>query len=107
MIVSVPSCAFGDEPVTGASSMRMSRAASSAPIARVCCGAIVVMSMHSVPAAAPAATPSAPSSASRTCSPSTTIVITTSLASPTSAGVSATLPPCSATHASAVARVRL
>ena len=107
MIVSVPASAFGEEPVTGASSRWMPRSMSSAPIARVCAGAIVDMSTHSVPGAAPSATPSGPSSAARTWSPSTTIVMTTSLAAPTAAGVSATLPPCSATHASAVARVRL
>ena len=107
MIVSVPSCAFGEEPVTGASSRAMSRVASSAPIARVRRGAIVDMSTHSAPGAAPCATPSSPSSTARTWSPSTTMLITTSLAAPTSAGEPATVPPCSATHASAVARVRL
>ena len=107
MIVSVPSCAFGDEPVTGASSSARPRSASSAPIARVCAGAIVDMSTQSVPAAAPCATPCSPSSTSRTWSPSTTMLMTMSLAAPTSAGESATVPPCSAAHASAVARVRL
>ena len=107
MIVSVPSWAFGEEPVTGASISSIPRSRSSAPIARVCAGAIVDMSTHSVPAAAPCATPCSPSSTSRTWSPSTTMLMTTSLAAPTSAGESATLPPCSAAHASAVARVRL
>ena len=107
MIVSVPSRAFGEEPVTGASSSDRPRAASSAPIARVWAGEIVDMSTHSVPGAAPSATPRSPSSTSRTWSPSTTIVMTISLAAPTSAGASTTVPPCSPAHASAVARVRL
>ena len=107
MIVNVPSCAFGDEPVTGASSSRRPCCASSVPIARVCAGAIVDMSTQSVPAAAPCATPSSPSSTERTCSPSTTMLITSSAAAPTSAGVAATVPPCSAAQASAVERVRL
>ena len=89
MIVSVPSWAFGDEPVTGASSSVRPLAASSLPIARVCAGEIVDMSTHSVPAAAPRATPSSPSSISRTWSPSTTMLMTMSLAAPTAAGVGA------------------
>ena len=44
---------------------------------------------------------------SSTWAPSTTIVITMSEASATAAGESATVPPCSATHASAFSRVRL
>ena len=107
MIVSVPSCAFGEEPVTGASSSLSPRSASSAPIARVCAGEIVDMSTQSVLGAAPSATPRSPSSTSRTWSPSTTIVMTMSLTAPTSAGEPTTVPPCSATHVSAVARVRL
>ena len=79
----------------------------SAPIARVWAGAIVDMSTHSVPSPARAATPSSPSSAVSTCAPSTTIVITTSLAAPTSAGVSATVAPCSRANASARSRVWL
>jgi hypothetical protein len=35
------------------------------------------------------------------------MLMTTSPAAPTSAGVAATVPPCSAAHASAVERVRL
>ena len=108
MIVSVPSAAFGDEPVTGASSMPIPASASRSPMASVCSGAIVVMSTNSVPGRAPCTAPSgSPSSTCSTCGPSTTIEKTISLRSATSRGVAATFPPCSAAHASAVARVRL
>ena len=99
--------AFGDEPVTGASTNPIPRSASAAPMRRVSAGAIVDMSTHSVPSPAAVATPCSPSSTVSTCAPSTTIVITTSLAAPTSAGVSATVPPCSPAKASALSRVRL
>ena len=107
MIVSVPSSAFGAEPVTGASTKPWPRSASAPPIRRASTGPIVDMSMNSVPGSAPAAAPSSPSSISSTCAPSTTIVITTSLRSPTSRGDAATCPPCSAAHSSARSRVRL
>ena len=67
-------------------------------------GAIVDMSTKSVPSRAPG---SACSIMSSTWAPSTTIVITTSEASATARGESTTVPPCSATHASAFSRVRL
>jgi hypothetical protein len=70
------------------------------PTASACAAGIpiVVMSTHSGSVI--------PSSAAATCSPSTSIVISTSAPSAASAGVGASRPPCSATHASAVARVR-
>ena len=107
MIVSVPSSAFGAEPVTGASTNRCPRSASAAPMRRASAGPIVDMSMNSVPGATPAAAPSSPSRIASTWGPSTTIVITTSLRSATSRGLSATWPPCSAAHSSARSRVRL
>ena len=108
MIVSVPSSAFGEEPVTGASTKPQPRSASAAPIRRASAGAIVDMSTNSVPGAAPcgravrrrAAPP-------RPAAPSTTIVITAAAPSAASRGVAATRPPCSATHASAFSAVRL
>jgi hypothetical protein len=107
MIVSVPSSAFGAEPETGASTNASSRSASAAPIRRASAGAIVDMSIISVPGFAPCAAPSSPSRTSSTCAPSTTIVITAAAPSPASRGVAARRPPCSATHASAFAAVRL
>ena len=107
MIVSVPSSALGAEPVTGASTNAWPRAITSAPIRRASAGPIVDMSTNSVPGRAPSTAPSSPSSSASTCSPSTTIVITTSLCSATSRGLAAARPPCSAAHASAVSRVRL
>ena len=107
MIVSVPSSALGLEPVTGASTKPIPRGDRAAAMRRLSPGAMVDMSTHSVPAAAPSATPCSPSSTSCTWAPSTTMVMTTSLAAPTSAGVAATVAPCSAAQASAVSRVRL
>ena len=107
MIVSVPSSAFGEEPVTGASTKWWPCSPSASAIRRALAGPIVDMSMNSVPGAAPAAAPSSPSSIVSTWSPSTTMVITMSLRSPTSRGVSATWPPCSDAHCSARSRVRL
>ena len=65
MIVSVPSAAFGAEPVTGASMKRTPRSDSAAPILRVSAGAIVDMSTNSWPGLAPCTAASGPSS--RTC----------------------------------------
>src|SRR5919202_1480882 len=107
MIVSVPSSARGEEPVTGASTNPIPRSWRAAPIRRVSAGAIVDMSTQSAPSLAPATTPSSPSRTSSTCAPSTTIVITTSLRAPTSAGVAASAAPCSLANASARERVRL
>src|SRR4051812_29875624 len=101
MIVSVPSSAFGDEPVTGASTKLGIRS----PMARARSAPTVDMSTKTVSAAASAAAPCGPSSASSTCGPSTSIVMTTSPR--TWAGVSAIVPPCSPTHVSAFSRVRL
>ena len=107
MIVSVPSSALGAEPDTGASTNGSPRSASAAPMRRVSAGAIVDMSIISVPFAAPCAAPSSPSSNCSTCAPSTTIVITAAAPSAASRGVAATRPPCSATQASAFSAVRL
>ena len=108
MIVRVPSMALGADPVTGASTKWTPWSASRAPIARVCVGAIVLMSTNSAPGRAPWTAPSGSSSNSEaTWSPSTTIEKTTSAAAAASRGVRATCPPCSAAHASAVAVVRL
>jgi hypothetical protein len=57
MIVSVPSCALGLEPVTGASTKPIPRGASVAAMRRLSPGAMVDMSTHRVPSAAPSATP--------------------------------------------------
>ena len=107
MMVSVPSSAFGAEPVTGASTKPWPCSASVAPRRRASAGAIVEQSMNRVPAGAPAAAPSSPSSSASTCGPSTTIVTTASAPSAAARGESATTPPCSFAHASAVSRVRL
>ena len=108
MIVSVPSSAFGEEPVTGASTKPSPRSVERRADRGACrAGAIVDMSTHSVPSAARVAAPSSPSRTASTWAPSTTIVMTRSLAAPTSAGVSATVAPCSAANASARSRVRL
>ena len=61
MIVSVPSSAFGDDPVTGASTNAWPRSASAAPIRRASAGPIVDMSTNSVPGPAPPTAPSSPS----------------------------------------------
>src|SRR4051794_35646179 len=103
MIVSVPSSAFGEEPVTGASMKRTPRSASAAPISRAAVEPMVDMSTHSRPGcAAPAASPRT----ARTWLPSTSIVKAISTSATASRGVAATVAPCSAAHASAVSRVR-
>ena len=107
MIVSVPSSAFGAEPVTGASTRPWPCSRSVAPSRRASAGAIVEQSMNSVPSGAPATAPSSPSSIASTCAPSTTIVITASAPSAAARGLSATSALCSDAHASAVSRVRL
>jgi hypothetical protein len=98
---------LGEEPETGASTNDSSRSASAAPIRRASAGAIVDMSIISVPGAAACAAPSSPSSTCSTCGPSTTIVITAAAPSAAARGVAATRPPCSATQASAFDAVRL
>ncbi len=107
MIVSVPASAFGEEPVTGASTNACPSAESRSASERAVAGAIVDMSTNSVPGRAPASAPSSPRIIASTCAPSTTIVITTSERSATARGESARRPPCSATHSSARSRVRL
>ena len=107
MIVSVPSSARGDDPVTGASTSRIPCAESASPIAVVSVGAIVDMSTQSRPAAAPWTAPSSPSRTSRTCAPSTTIVMSTSHRAASSTGVVACAAPCSAAHAAALPGVRV
>ena len=81
MIVSVPSSAFGEEPVTGAS---MKRDAALARARRRSRRAAAARSWTCRRTAAPldarSPTPSAPSSTDSTWAPSTTIVMTTSLA---------------------------
>ncbi len=79
MIVSVPASARGEEPVTGASSIRTPRALSCAAIRRLSRGEIVDMSTHSRSARAASITPPSPSSTEATCSPSTTMLTTMSL----------------------------
>src|SRR3984885_10906031 len=102
MIVSDPSSARGDDPVTGASSMPTPRSPSTAPMRRVSAGPIVDMSTHRRPGRAASMTPPSPSSTEATCSPSTTMLTTTSLCSATSAGGDSALAPCSAAHAAAL-----
>jgi hypothetical protein len=80
---------------------------SAAPTSRASAGAIVDVSTHSVPGAAPAATPSSPRRSARTWAPSTTMVNTASTPAAASAGLAATVAPCSAANASARSRVRL
>src|SRR5450755_75781 len=106
MIVSVPSCARGAEPVTGASSIASPCCSSAAPIDRVGVGPIVEQSMNSVPFRAPLAAPPSPSSTLSTCSPSTTIVITISHSEAAFAGVRPIAAPCSAANCSAFSPVR-
>src|SRR4051794_6132782 len=106
MIVSVPSSALGEDPDTGASRKATPRVPSSSPIDRASAGAIVLMSTQSVPGPAPATAPSRPRSSSRTCGPSTTIVITAPAPRAASAGVAATSPPWACAQPSAVLRVR-
>jgi len=57
MIVSVPSCARGAEPVTGASSIAIPRSCSVAPIERAALGPIVEQSMNRLPGVAACAAP--------------------------------------------------
>src|SRR5258708_1205723 len=102
MIVSVPSAARGEDPVTGASIIAAPRAASAAPIRRVSGGAIVEQSTNSRPRRAASIAPPSPSSTDSTWAPSTTIETTISLAAATSAGVSCDLAPCSAAQAAAL-----
>ena len=90
--------------MTGASTNAWPAARSRSSSSRAVPGAIVDMSTNSVSSRAPS---SAWPIMSSTWAPSTTIVITTSEASATARGESATVPPCSATHASAFSRVRL
>ena len=80
MIVSVPVRAFGEEPVTGASTNAWPASRSRSSSSRAVPGAIVDMSTKSVFSRAPG---SAWSIMSSTWAPSTTIVITTSEASAT------------------------
>ena len=85
LIVSVPSSAFGEEPVTGASSMARCRGArrprrrSRARLVRRDRGHVDAQRAR---VGRPCATPCSPSSTSRTWSPSTTMLMTMSLAAP-------------------------
>ncbi len=106
MIDSVPALAPTSPPLTGASSMRKPFAATVSWILRTAAGAIVLMSISSVPGFAAVQTPSGPSSTASTSGESGTIVTTTSLARPTSAGEAATVAP-SAARASMAGRLRL
>ena len=106
MIVRVPSSAFGDEPVTGASMNSMPRSARRSAMRRAARGPIVDMSTHRQSSCALSAAPCSPSSTDSTWSPSTTIVITMSLRSATWAGDSATSAPCSAAQSRAFWAVR-
>src|SRR5271155_5711047 len=102
MIVRVPSSARGEEPVTGASSMLTARSPSAAPIRRVSAGEMVEQSTHRSPERAAWMTPRSPSRISETCSPSTTMLTTMSLASATSAGVAHAEASCSDAQRSAL-----
>jgi hypothetical protein len=106
MIVSVPSSAFGREPVTGASRKSIPRSASRAAIARLPSAAIVDMSTTRPPSPAPSAAPSSPSRTASTSAVSGTIEIVMSAAAAASAGVAATSAPCSDANDSARSRVR-
>ena len=109
MIVSVPASAFGDEPVTGASTKRVPalgervgeprarRRARSSTCRRTAC-----------PSRAPASAPSSPSSTASTCGAvDDHRDHDVGCARRPRAGEAATVPPCSAAHASARSRVRL
>ena len=102
MIVSVPSSARGEEPVTGASISSTPPSASTAPTARASSDPIVDMSTHNSPSAAPLSTPCSPVSTEATCSPSTTMLTTMSLRWATSAGVAQAAAPRSAAQRSAL-----
>ena len=79
MIVSVPSSARGEEPVTGASSMLRATLGQRGADRACRAGPIVDMSTHSSPGRA-ASMAAAGRAASATWSPSTTMLITMSLA---------------------------
>ncbi len=104
MIVSVPSSARGEEPVTGASIMLAPRSASAAADApRVGRGDRRAVDAQQTRRAPPRSRRRAPSSTEATCSPSTTMLKTMSLAAATSAGVSNARAPCSAAQACGLA----
>src|ERR1035437_6657271 len=105
MIVSEPSSARGEEPVTGASSISTPRSPSAAPMRRASGGAIVDMSTASSPGRAASITPRSPSSSEATCAPSTTMLMTMSLSAATAAGSAAAGAPGSAAHRSALPAV--
>ena len=96
MIDSVPALAPTSPPLTGASSMLPPRAATCSPIRRAAAAAIVLMSMTSTPGFAPAITPFSPSTTDSTSGASGSMVMTMSLASPTSAGDAAARAPAAA-----------
>ena len=108
MNVSVPSCARGEEPVTGASISASSCSPRRAAILRVAAGPIVEQSTNSVPGVARCAAPCGSSSrTASTCDPSTSIVKTSSLSAAASAGVAAIATPgCAAPNSSARSGVR-
>ncbi len=87
MIVSVPSCARGEEPVTGASSRPIPSSASRSPIDTVAARPMVEQSTHRVPGEAALAAPRSPSSTSSTWGASTSMVTTSSADAAASAGV--------------------
>ncbi len=103
MIVSVPSSARGEEPVTGASSMRTPRSAQRAAdaprVRRGDRGHVHAQQTLVAPTRSPRPRRAARES---TCSPSTTMLTTMSLAAATSAGVAAARAPCSAAQRSAL-----
>ena len=106
MIVSVPSSAFGRDPVTGASRNISPRSPSRSPIDRLALGAIVDMSTASPPSGRPSAAPSSPSSTASTSGTSGTIEIAMpAAAAPAAVSATVTL-SCSPASSSARSRVR-
>ena len=107
MTVSVPSSAFGREPVTGASRNPAPRSARSrSAIARDADGAMVDMSAARSTITSASAAPSDPNRTSSTCGASGTIVIVSWAPAAAPAGVAATRASCSAANSSARSRVR-
>ncbi len=104
MIVNVPSWAFGDEPLTGASIMRSPRAVASCASARVVEGSIVLISISVPPAAMPAIAPSGPSSTACTCAEAGSIVTTYGQAWATARGLSTGRAPRAASRATGFLR---
>ena len=106
MIESCPSTAAGSPPDTGASTASTPRSASAACTSRAVAGAMVDMSITSMPSRTPAITPSSPRITASTSGESGSMVITTSERSATSRGVVAVSAPAAASSSTA-AELRL